>query len=81
MSETRQPVRTLVDPDIYQAWQLRFGGYASISWLVETGMRAMLEGAATNPDFAELVKQSMRDFVHNAQSIKRSKHVQQSTGA
>jgi hypothetical protein len=78
MPKPRQQVRTLVDPDIYEAWQLRFGGYASVAWIMETGMRAMLEGAATNPDFEEMVKASMREYVHKSQSIKRALHVQPS---
>lgn len=72
MSKPRQPVRTFVDPDIYEAWKLRFGGYASLAWVVETGMRAMLEGAATRPDFAEEIKESIRQYVHDAQSKKRT---------
>ena len=76
----RQPVRTFVDGDVYDAWQLRFGGYASIAWVLETGMRAMLEGAAVDPNFEEIVKASMREYVHTAQSTKR-KNVQPAPGA
>lgn len=67
----RRVVRTYVDQDLREAWELRFGDYASLSWVLETAMRSTLELTAGNPTFAELVKQSIKAHVTHIKHLPR----------
>lgn len=44
-------------------WEKHFGGYASLSWLLETAIEGVLEGAERDPTFEETVKAKIRDHV------------------
>ena len=44
-------------------WEKHFGGYASLSWLLETAIEGVLEGAERDPSFTETVKAKIRDHV------------------
>lgn len=59
----RQPVRTYVDSDIYERYVARFGGYASISYIIETAMSEVLDATEGQPDMEELIRQSIRTYV------------------
>lgn len=67
----RRVVRTYVAEDLREAWELRFGDYASLSWVLETAMRSTLELTAGDPTFAELVKQSIKDHVTRIKHLPR----------
>jgi hypothetical protein len=73
----RRIIRTRVDAELLEAYNLRFGqldgkaSYASLSWALETGMRAALEASAGNPAFIDKVKQSIKDHISSVKHLPR----------
>jgi hypothetical protein len=62
-----------VDEALRYRWERAFGGYASLSWLLETAIEGVLEGAERDESFTETVKAKIRDHVAN---INRAKSTQ-----
>jgi hypothetical protein len=69
----RVAAKIYLDETLRYRWEKAFGGYASLSWLMETAIEGMLEGAERDESFAETVKARIRDHVAN---INRAKSTQ-----
>lgn len=53
-------IRVWIDPGIKEEWDKRHGDYASLSWLMETAMRAVLDETKDDPTLTESVKAGIR---------------------
>lgn len=59
-----------VDEGLRYSWEKHFGGYASLSWLLETAISGVMEGAERDPSFSEVVKAKIRDHVLKTRASK-----------
>lgn len=64
-------VRASVDSDLRARWESRFG-YASLSWLMETAMRTVLDDTEAAPSLEDNVKAAIRDHILKYQHNKPS---------
>lgn len=56
LSMPRKQVRIWTDPDLIEAWNLKHGQYASLSWLLETAIKSTLVITQTQPTLGDSVK-------------------------
>jgi hypothetical protein len=52
-----------VDEATRWEWEKRFGGYASVGWLLETAMRSTLDDTKDQPTLEEAVRRSIRAHI------------------
>ncbi len=72
----RTKVCTYIDEGVRWDFEKRFGGYASIAWLMETAMRGLLEDTKGDPTLEDLVRTSI-----HAHILKYKKHDHITAGA
>lgn len=73
-----------LDEALRYRWEKAFGGYASLSWLLETAIEGVLEGADRDESFTETVKAKIRDHVakiNQTRSIKANVNAAPNTPA
>jgi hypothetical protein len=55
--------RVYVDSELMARWQDRHGGYASLSWLLETAMRQVLTITESEPSLGEVVEAGIKAHI------------------
>lgn len=60
---SRVKVCTFVDSDLRDQFERHFGGYGSLSYVLETAMSEVLSMVAHDPPFDELIRQGIRTHV------------------
>lgn len=74
MSSRRIPVRISVDEALWARYELRYGGYASMSWLLENAMTAVLD--SETPDIETIVRESIHAHIMKHNNKTRGQNVQ-----
>lgn len=79
MPPRRIPVRISVDEALWAQYEKRYGGYASMSWLLETAMTTVLD--SETPDIENIVRESIHAHILKHNNKTRVQNAEQLAGA